>query len=334
MCDIEIGDPTRRLLKIAIVLLVKASRQVHGWGRNGLGQLATGSLGDENEYFKPKLISYFTDKTVIELSCGSAHTIAMTSDRMIYGWGWNMFGQIGIGKDGGEKIATPILLNSLSNIEIKSVHCVYCRSFALTTDGSVYSWGYNDRCQLGHQLEKNEVVYEPKLINNLSNIICIGGGKTNTYFLTNDGLIYFCGEFAENQFQKIPKIMEINTRFDSLHTVCYYREESLIAIGMNREGVFDFDRNNIRKSKSKSYFDYISANYGMTDKTIELGFDDIKDKTLDMSENIQTQESVPTRKHLKILNELGSGAFGQVFKVKHDLDQQFYAVKIINLPGI
>ena len=172
----------------------------------------------------------------------------MTSDRMIYGWGANYNGQIGVGKDGGERITTPLSLNSFSNIEIKSIHCVYCQSFALTTDGSVYSWGDHGWCELGHDLEKGEVVYEPKLINNLSNIICIASEGESTYFLTNDGLIYFCGEFTEYQFQKSPKKLETNARFDSLHTVCSYRKGRIFVIGMNREGVFDFTKNNTDNS--------------------------------------------------------------------------------------
>ncbi len=92
-------------------------------------------------YIRFDSLSYFTYKTVIQLSCGSANAIAMTSDGLIYGWGCNKMGQTGVGKDGGEIITTPLLLNSFSNIAIKSVHCVYCQSFALTTDGCVYSWG-------------------------------------------------------------------------------------------------------------------------------------------------------------------------------------------------
>ena len=94
--------------------------------------------------------------------------------------------------------------------------------------------GYNDWCQLGYDLEKDEVVCGPKLINNLLNIICIASGGNNTHFLTNDGLIYFCGRFAENQIEKLPKLMETNARIDTLLTVCYCSENSLIAIGMNR----------------------------------------------------------------------------------------------------
>ena len=44
------------------VLALNSVGQVFSWGNNYFGQLATGSLGDENESFKPKLISYFTDK--------------------------------------------------------------------------------------------------------------------------------------------------------------------------------------------------------------------------------------------------------------------------------
>ena len=104
---------------------------------------------------------------------------------------------------------------------------------------------------------------------------------------------------------------------------------------MTKEGVFRFTFNNLMKCESKSCFDYIKNNYQMTHKTIDLGFDHLTNKSLDMSEDIQTQsESVSKRKHLKILKKLGSGAFGQVFKVEHLLVQQFYALKRINLPGI
>ena len=53
-----------------------------------------------------------------------------------------------------------------------------------------------------------------------------------------------------------------------------------------------------------------------------------------MSQHIWAEEeSVFTRKHFEVLNKLDSGTFGQVFKVKHQLDQQFYAIKSIDLPG-
>ena len=54
-----------------------------------------------------------------------------------------------------------------------------------------------------------------------------------------------------------------------------------------------------------------------------------------MSQHIWAEEeSVFTRKHFEVLNKLDSGKYGQVYKVKHQLDQQFYAIKSIDLPGM
>ena len=50
-----------------------------------------------------------------------------------------------------------------------------------------------------------------------------------------------------------------------------------------------------------------------------------------MSQQIWTEEE---SEHFEVLNKLDSGNFGQVFKVKHQLDQQFYAIKCIDLTGI
>ena len=97
------------------------------------------------------------------------------------------------------------------------------QSFALTTECFVYSWGYNNWCQLGHDLEKLEVLYNPKIVkigriwrNKFSNIICLASGGRNTYFRTNEELIYFCGYLGKNKFQKLPKLIDINIRVDSL----------------------------------------------------------------------------------------------------------------------
>ena len=206
------------------VLALNSDGKLFGWGKNSDGQLANGFLIDENQILKPKKIAFFADKCLTHLSCGAGHAIASTSEGLVYGWGCNHKGQTGVGKK-ERCIKIPDTLKLLSNKGIKSVHCVYHNSIALTTDGCVYSWGYNDWCQLGHDLGKYEVIYEPKLINNLPNIISIASGRVNTYFLTNDGLIYFCGSLGENNYQKLPKIIDINTRIDSLHYVIKYEHD-------------------------------------------------------------------------------------------------------------
>ena len=130
---------------------------------------------------------------------------------------------------------------------------------------------------MGHEFEKDQIIYETKIIKikgiwskKLSNIICIASGKENTCFLKNDGLIYFCGHLGGNEFQKIPKIIDINTRFDSLAFVQCFSNHSSDAIAINIKVVHHLKINNIAKSESKLFFDYFSKNHGMTHKTIGL----------------------------------------------------------------
>ena len=217
------------------------------------------------------------NKIITLLSCGASHAIAMTSDGVIYGWGFTHLGQTGVGKNKGVIIVTPLLLESFTNIEIKSLLCVYHQSFALTSNGFVYIWGYNHCIELGVHLPEDKAVYQPKLINNLPSISCIASEVKTTYFLTKDSIIYFCGVYGRDGFQELPKIIEMNARLDSLHSVPNYRGNGFIALGLNREGVFHLHLNNIRKSESKSFFENIATNHQMTHKTIEIGFNNISD---------------------------------------------------------
>ena len=67
---------------------------------------------------------------------------------------------------------------------------------------------------MGHELNQKECLFEPKLIINLTNITLIcSSNATNTYFLTNAGNIYFCGQYYdinnEECFQLLPKLINI-----------------------------------------------------------------------------------------------------------------------------
>ncbi|CAG2174599.1 unnamed protein product [Oppiella nova] len=68
----------------------------HNWGYNIWGQLGRG-VTPEEDYSKPKRISYFDDKDVQQISCGFQHSLALTSSGQVYGWGRNWEGQIGLG---------------------------------------------------------------------------------------------------------------------------------------------------------------------------------------------------------------------------------------------
>ena len=125
------------------VLALNCDNKVFGWGRNQCGQLGRGYISEKSIHFKPEVIYHFKILNDLQLSCGSTHSLALTSDGLVYGWGDNSQGQCGFVKSVGNKISYPTHLKSLSKLVIKTIYFSYHQSFAITSDGFVYSWGNN-----------------------------------------------------------------------------------------------------------------------------------------------------------------------------------------------
>ena len=62
---------------------------LYGWGNNEFGQLGVKTV-NHTKLYKPVLIEDLNDVIIKQISCGSEHTLVLTSDGVIYGWGSNM----------------------------------------------------------------------------------------------------------------------------------------------------------------------------------------------------------------------------------------------------
>ncbi|CAG2164163.1 unnamed protein product [Oppiella nova] len=124
------------------VLAMNTVKQIYSWGHNMWGQLGR-DVTQKGSYVKPERISYFDNKYVQQISCGSHHCLALTSSGQVYGWGCNREGQIGYGDQMNDRISEPILIQFSNNPKIQNIYCHNWCSFAITCDGHVFSWGYN-----------------------------------------------------------------------------------------------------------------------------------------------------------------------------------------------
>ncbi len=95
------------------------------------------------------------------IAAGDDFVVALDVDGNIWTWGNNENGQLGRGDIGEAYSATPQMLSVQANSQdVKFINVAAGKdfAFALTTSGSVYSWGTSSRGQLGNGATSNSNV--------------------------------------------------------------------------------------------------------------------------------------------------------------------------------
>ena len=132
---------------------------------------------------------------IIDISTNDYHSLALTSNGQIYGFGSNVSGELAFEFDPDDyNIHTPRLLPL---INIISISAGKYHSLALTIDGKVYAFGNNKSGSLG--LGDNNP-YIPTLIPGLSNIRQISAGNEYSLTLSNDSNLYV---FGNNEYGQL-----------------------------------------------------------------------------------------------------------------------------------
>ncbi|GIY98439.1 RCC1 and BTB domain-containing protein 1 [Caerostris extrusa] len=127
------------------VLAITADGELFSWGHNGYCQLGNGGT---NQGLSPGLISSnVLGRKVIEVACGSHHSIALTSE---------------------ERRSRKCI----------SVACGQTSSMAVLDNGEVYGWGYNGNGQLGIGGNANQA--NPYRVSNLQGVVVQREQETKT----------------------------------------------------------------------------------------------------------------------------------------------------------
>uniref|UniRef100_A0A8C5ATY9 RCC1 and BTB domain containing protein 2 n=1 Tax=Gadus morhua TaxID=8049 RepID=A0A8C5ATY9_GADMO len=170
--------------------------EVFAWGHNGYSQLGNGTT---NHGLIPALVSTnLLNKKVMEVACGSHHTIALTTDGEVFAWGYNNSGQVGSGSTANQP--TPRRVSScLQNKVVVNIGCGQLCSMAVLDNGEIYGWGYNCNGQLG--LGNNGNQQTPCRIAALqgASIIQVACGYAHTLALTDEGMVYSWGANSYGQ---------------------------------------------------------------------------------------------------------------------------------------
>lgn len=172
---------------------------VYAWGLNQFGQCALtntrGELEDESLITKPTLIEPLSKKGIVEIASGEHHTLALTNDGKVFGWGRYDMKEVGISKDKlpdtvfkdahgkVRAITAPTLLKFGQSTDIavmcKKIGCGSHHSFAVTDDGFVYAWGFADTYGPGLGPLMEDVDTPTRIVNTATkyhDILLIGAG--------------------------------------------------------------------------------------------------------------------------------------------------------------
>ncbi|WP_244304551.1 S-layer homology domain-containing protein [Leucobacter viscericola] len=125
----------------------------YAWGLNR-GALGT---GDQIDRLSPSAVLMPEGIKFASIAAGGgSHSLALSDDGDVYGWGSNSYGQLGDGSLERRLLPTRVMMPE--SVKFVSIAAGGDQSFALTEAGELYSWGLNDQGQLGDGTQVNRLV--------------------------------------------------------------------------------------------------------------------------------------------------------------------------------
>jgi len=174
----------------------QANGNMYGWGYNNTGALG---LGDNLARSTPTLIAGGSIKFISASTGYSGATIALATNGSIYGMGFNLQGELGLGDTISRSTPTLITAN-VSGIKFISAEINYNGAvFALASNGKLYTWGNNAQGVLGLGDTVNRstpTVVGPNSNLSFQSAIAIPGGTALA--MANNGHLYSWGATTVN----------------------------------------------------------------------------------------------------------------------------------------
>ncbi|PIA28431.1 hypothetical protein AQUCO_06900004v1 [Aquilegia coerulea] len=184
----------------AHTLFLTEAGRVYATGLNDYGQLG---ISPEKSYtLEPLEISGLPEE-IIRVSAGYHHSSAITANGVLYMWGNNSSGQLGLGKRAAKKVSKPSRVDCLNNVRIKMVALGSEHSIAITDEGEALSWGAGGSGRLGHGHQssilgflRSSSEFTPRLIKTLQGhkVKTVSAGLLHSACIDENGSIFIFGE--------------------------------------------------------------------------------------------------------------------------------------------
>eukprot|EP00299_Pterocystis_sp_00344_P016933 c849_g1_i1.p1 GENE.c849_g1_i1~~c849_g1_i1.p1 ORF type:complete len:322 (-),score=53.10 c849_g1_i1:21-986(-) len=194
-------------------IAVDSDGVVFTWGDNTHGQLGDGTNQNRNV---PTALNM--SSKVVNIAGGSQHSLAVSEDGYVFAWGYNLAGQVGDGTLIDRNTPVRVVSGALAAKIVVQVDAGELHSIALTSDGTVCTWGFNT---LGGNVASEIKV--PVAVDNGDSLAGralkqIAAGGYHSLILTEDGAVFGWGHNYFGQLgdgtslsQDVPVLVDISS---------------------------------------------------------------------------------------------------------------------------
>jgi alpha-tubulin suppressor-like RCC1 family protein len=104
----------------------------------------------------PQKVERISGQKVVQVACGEAHTVALTDQAKVWGWGMSMYGQLGLGfsSDSFEpgvgmqlsRVNEPTEITPFMppHVKVTNINCGAMFTLFITDENELYGCGIND----------------------------------------------------------------------------------------------------------------------------------------------------------------------------------------------
>jgi len=167
---------------------IREDGQLWLWGLNNHGQLGIGtfSLGPNYGESAPRAIA--TNHSWKAVATGQYFTLALREDGMLWSWGENYNGVLGIGMFSTN---SPSPQPVMTNVTWRAISAGSSHALALRDDGTLWAWGLNSHGQLGDGTITNR--NSPVRVFSNKTWAAISAGGYHSVALATDGTLWAWG---------------------------------------------------------------------------------------------------------------------------------------------
>ncbi|ROL46519.1 E3 ISG15--protein ligase HERC5 [Anabarilius grahami] len=162
MCRPLKGLENRQVIQIACgdqhSMALTKEGQLFVWGENSHGQLGLGK--EELITLSPQPLKSMCGIPLAQISAGGDHSFVLSLSGVVFGWGKNSAGQLGLGDTTDRHV--PTVVNSLNRKKTVSISCGGEHTATLSKGGTVFTFGSGGSGQLGHNSCKDE--HHPRVV--------------------------------------------------------------------------------------------------------------------------------------------------------------------------